>query len=209
MGSSLPWRKSSHKSPVKLTLYSSSCKLLICHKRILLKNHKEIPFQRAPLSNGDFLTQTITSFSKSLPKVAPNTTCRTGESNPLDPGSNLTSPAKPLHQGTEFINHRRYSSFCDASHNLNQLSGCNKHAGQQDQLLVGGWTNPFEKYATVKLGSSFSQIGMNINKKYELPPPRIDITLPTLPETNSSHLKIGHPKRKLVFQPSIFRCFCC
>ena len=29
--------------------------------------------------------------------------------------------------------------------------------------------------------------------------------LATLPETNSSHLKIGHPKRKLVFQPSIFR----
>ena len=28
----------------------------------------------------------------------------------------------------------------------------------------------------------------------------------TLLETNSSHLKIGHPKRKLVFQPSIFRC---
>ena len=27
----------------------------------------------------------------------------------------------------------------------------------------------------------------------------------TLPETNSSHLKIGHPKRKLVFQPSISR----
>ena len=27
----------------------------------------------------------------------------------------------------------------------------------------------------------------------------------TLPETNSSHLKIGHPKRKLVFQPSIFK----
>ncbi len=28
----------------------------------------------------------------------------------------------------------------------------------------------------------------------------------TLPETNSSPLKIGHPKRKLVFQPTIFRC---
>ena len=28
----------------------------------------------------------------------------------------------------------------------------------------------------------------------------------TLPETNSSHLKRFHPKRKLVFQPSIFRC---
>ena len=27
----------------------------------------------------------------------------------------------------------------------------------------------------------------------------------TLPETNSSPLKIGHPKRKLLFQPSIFR----
>ena len=27
----------------------------------------------------------------------------------------------------------------------------------------------------------------------------------TLPETNSSPLKVGHPKRKLVFQPSIFR----
>ena len=29
----------------------------------------------------------------------------------------------------------------------------------------------------------------------------------TLPETNSLPLKIGHPKRKLVFQPSIFRCY--
>ena len=32
------------------------------------------------------------------------------------------------------------------------------------------------------------------------------ITPCTLRETNSSHLIIGHPKRKLVFQPSIFRC---
>ena len=31
----------------------------------------------------------------------------------------------------------------------------------------------------------------------------------TLSETNSSHLKIGHPKRKFIFQASIFRCFCC
>ena len=29
----------------------------------------------------------------------------------------------------------------------------------------------------------------------------------TLPETNSLHLKIDHPKRKLVFQTSIFRCY--
>ena len=31
----------------------------------------------------------------------------------------------------------------------------------------------------------------------------------TLPETNRLPLKRGHPERKLVFQPSIFRCFCC
>ena len=29
----------------------------------------------------------------------------------------------------------------------------------------------------------------------------------TLPETNNSHLPRIHPKRKLVFQPSIFRCY--
>ena len=29
----------------------------------------------------------------------------------------------------------------------------------------------------------------------------------TLPETNSSHLKMGLPKRKVVFQSSIFRCY--
>ena len=40
------------------------------------------------------------------------------------------------------------------------------------------------------------QRNMQIIKLYQ-----IDITLP---ETNSSPLKIGHPKRKLVFQPSIF-----
>ena len=27
-----------------------------------------------------------------------------------------------------------------------------------------------------------------------------------IPKTNSSPLKIKHPKRKVVFQPSIFRC---
>ena len=29
----------------------------------------------------------------------------------------------------------------------------------------------------------------------------------TLPETNSSPLNIGHPKRRVDFQPSIFRCY--
>ena len=33
------------------------------------------------------------------------------------------------------------------------------------------------------------------------------INTATLPETNSSHVKIGHPKEKLVFQPSILRIY--
>ena len=33
-----------------------------------------------------------------------------------------------------------------------------------------------------------------------------DIKWFTLPETNSSQLRIRHPKRQLVFQPSLFRC---
>ncbi len=36
---------------------------------------------------------------------------------------------------------------------------------------------------------------------------KVDLIWFTLPETNSSPLKIGHPKRKVVFQPSIFRCY--
>ena len=33
------------------------------------------------------------------------------------------------------------------------------------------------------------------------------VKIHTFPETNSLPLKIGHPKRKLVFQPSTFRCY--
>ena len=47
-------------------------------------------------------------------------------------------------------------------------------------------------------------------KIYENAPPvltELQHSLFTPPETNSSPLKIGHPKRKLVFQPSIFRCY--
>ena len=29
----------------------------------------------------------------------------------------------------------------------------------------------------------------------------------SLPETNSSHLKVGHPERKFIIQPPIFRCY--
>ena len=38
------------------------------------------------------------------------------------------------------------------------------------------------------------------------PAQKVANTRYTLPKTNSSPLKIGHPKRKIVFQPSIFRC---
>ena len=37
-------------------------------------------------------------------------------------------------------------------------------------------------------------------------PLRDEKGMKTLPETNSSHLKIGLSKRKVIFQPSIFRC---
>ena len=30
----------------------------------------------------------------------------------------------------------------------------------------------------------------------------------TLPETTSSHLQMGHPKRKFIFQPLIFQAPC-
>ena len=35
---------------------------------------------------------------------------------------------------------------------------------------------------------------------------KINVHKCTLPKTNSSPLKIGHPKRKFIFQPLIFRC---
>ena len=35
----------------------------------------------------------------------------------------------------------------------------------------------------------------------------VNLDLLSLPETNSSHLKIGHPKRKPIFQPQCFRCY--
>ena len=39
---------------------------------------------------------------------------------------------------------------------------------------------------------------------YQDPPGMVDRG--TLPETHNSHLKMGFPKRKRIFQPSIFRC---
>ena len=42
-----------------------------------------------------------------------------------------------------------------------------------NQLLVGGWTNPSEKYAQVKLDSSSPRFGVKIPKIFELPPPRL------------------------------------
>ena len=39
-------------------------------------------------------------------------------------------------------------------------------------LLVGGWTNPSEKYARQKMGSSSPIFEVEIPNIFELPPPR-------------------------------------
>ena len=57
---------------------------------------------------------------------------------------------------------------------------------QKRKTILGGGFNPFGNLSQI---GNLPQIGVKI-KKYLKPPP----------------LKIGHPKTKLVFQPSIFRC---
>ena len=49
---------------------------------------------------------------------------------------------------------------------------------KQVTKLVGGWTNPSEKYYLVKMGSSSPMFGVNI-KIFELPPPRKSIYIYT------------------------------
>ena len=43
-------------------------------------------------------------------------------------------------------------------------------------FLGGGWTNPFEKYADVKIGSFLQGSSENKKNMGELPPPRFNIT---------------------------------
>ena len=56
---------------------------------------------------------------------------------------------------------------------MNRL--CKKDSQNRSDLLVGGWTNPFEKHATIKMASSSPKVRgwiVNCSKICELPPPR-------------------------------------
>ena len=54
------------------------------------------------------------------------------------------------------------------------------------------------------------ELGLNLNpnydKRYQANQVHIDGLVHFSPETNSSHVKIGRAP-KLIFQPSIFRCY--
>ena len=62
-------------------------------------------------------------------------------------------------------------------------------------------------------GNQESRRAMDSPERWDCPRPiviqkwRVNITPFTLPETHSLHLKMGFPKRKRIFQPSIFRCY--
>ena len=72
---------------------------------------------------------------------------------------------------------------------------------RSSQPILGGWTNPFEKYSSN--WESSPRRGEN-RKKYLKPTSSLEVTLP---EINSLPLKIGQaPKGNSIFQPSISRC---
>ena len=60
--------------------------------------------------------------------------------------------------------------FTDGMGRIGFVKVSEKSILETQHSLVGGWTNPSEKYATVKMGSSSPRIGVKI-KKNELPPP--------------------------------------
>ena len=66
------------------------------------------------------------------------------------------------------------------------------HHTPKKTLWLGGSMTKFDKHSS------------KVKKKKKTPAKRA-----TFPETNSSPLKIGHPKRKVVCPPSIFGYFCC
>ena len=62
--------------------------------------------------------------------------------------------------------------------------------------LLGGWTNPSEKYAKVKMGSSCPRFGVKIPKIFELPPPDLHCWLynPYMGVSLNGGTPIPHPK---------------
>ena len=51
-------------------------------------------------------------------------------------------------------------------------------------MLIGGWTNPFEKYGQVKMGSSSPIFGVNMKQMFELN---------NHPATHNTNLRAAQP----------------
>ena len=63
------------------------------------------------------------------------------------------------------------------------------------------------EYYLLKIGRKWSQKKISSSNHWRSGAFAVDFREGKLPKTNSSPLKIGHPKKAtIVFQPSIFRC---
>ena len=71
-----------------------------------------------------------------------------------------------------------------------------------DLRQVSSWENPLVPFLR-----RIVELGVFGFGRMDHPKGNGRVSVVTLPETNSSHLKIGYPKRKIVFQPSIFKCY--
>ncbi len=80
----------------------------------------------------------------------------------------------------------------------------NKENKETKHLLVGGWTNPFEKYA--RQNGNLPQIGVKINKKMK-PPPRKHLVTPHHP---LSWLALRNKKKhaRNTWQSDRAECWC-
>ena len=105
---------------------------------------------------------------------------------------------------------------------LNGDWGIHQHHPQKSQkskqkrITTGSswWFQPIWKVLHSQIGNLPQFSGWKFQKIFELPPPRdppflrdpsLNIINHTLPETNSSHLKIDHWKRRFLLETIIFR----
>ena len=103
------------------------------------------------------------------------------------------------------------------SYHANRHStSCNIMVSFQSNLFVGGardfvvWVGSFTKQKHLWIPMMFFCVkALQLDWSKKNGEPSFEVILNffefALPKTNSSPLKIGHPRRKLVFQPSIFR----
>ena len=85
------------------------------------------------------------------------------------------------------------------------IAGKSPVLGDTSTQMVGIFRPTTYKWA-YKLYNPYKKLPSAIRGEITLLVGAIFYPIYTLPETNSSHRKIGLRKRKLVFQPSIFRC---